>query len=195
MTLHPDTTRDLVAAEPGPTGHDPRDPQDQHEALAPVRAALLARTRQECARLVAEADEEAARELAAALDRARQVREVARAEGAADAASLARVELARARREARSTLLRAQRVAHDDLRAKVRGDVAALRDDPAYPAFLERVERLARAALGPEAVVTEDPAGGVVGQAGDRRASYTLVALADRVVDELGADLEGLWRP
>ena len=41
----------------------------------------------------------------------------------------------------------------------------ALRDAPGYPALRERLARLAQAAAGPGAVVSEHPDGGVVAEA------------------------------
>lgn len=68
-----------------------------------------------------------------------------------------------------------------------------LRADPAYVAWTDRLRDELRAVLGPEAVVTEHPEGGVVGETPGRRVASTLTGLADRALDALGSDVERLW--
>jgi vacuolar-type H+-ATPase subunit E/Vma4 len=161
------------------------------EPLAPVRAALLARAHADAARMLAEADADAERVLDEAGTQARELRARARSEGEADAEAVASATRARARRDARATVLRARREAYRELRRRVLEAVPRLRDDPAYPELRDQLVSRARATLGPEATIVEDPAGGIVARSGRRRAAFTLTALAGHVLDQL--DLEGLW--
>jgi vacuolar-type H+-ATPase subunit E/Vma4 len=164
------------------------------DALAPVRAALVAKARADAGRLLAVAEQHAAVEVAAAEQRAETVLAAARARGEADARALVDAELVRARREGRALVLVAQRAAYDDLRQRVRAAVAALRDSPGYPALRRALEERARAALGPDVLLTDDPSGGFVAESGSRRAVFTLEALADEVLERGGVDVDGLWR-
>ncbi len=166
----------------------PEDP------LAPVRSALLARAHADAAALLAQADDDVAAEVAQARRRADTVRADAAARGTAEAEAVMRSEMTRARREARTVLLRARRQARDRLRSEVGQRLAELRDDPAYPRIRARLEARARDSLGADAVVEEDPSGGLVARAGSRRVVYSFAALADQVLEDLGAELEGLWQ-
>jgi hypothetical protein len=170
----------------------PVQPQD---ALEPVREALLARARADAAALLDEADRDATAELAAARRRVERLREDAVVQGRADAKVAVRSHLARARGEARARVLHARRAAYEELRVRVQESAARLVHDPAYPAFRDRLVTRAKEELGPDAVVTEDATGGVTAVAGARRVSYTLVALADMVLAELGEEVDGLWQP
>ena len=70
-----------------------------------------------------------------------------------------------------------------------------LRRTDDYAALRERLERLARALLGPDAEVTGHPEGGVVARAPGRRVDLSLPALADRALDRLGGEVRALWEP
>ncbi len=175
------------------TDTDTRPAVSTADPLAPVRAALLARAQSDAARMLAEADADAAGTLAEAHTEARELRARARAEGEADAEAVASATRARARREARATVLKARSDAFHELRSQVMAAVPSLVHDQAYPALQDRLADRARAALGPDARITADPAGGVVARSGHRRAAFTLTALAERVIDQL--DLDGLWSP
>jgi hypothetical protein len=41
--------------------------------------------------------------------------------------------------------------------------------------------------------LTKDPSGGFLAEAAGRRAELTLAAVADRLLDRLGPELQGLW--
>jgi hypothetical protein len=71
----------------------------------------------------------------------------------------------------------------------------ALRDDPGYPALIDRLERLAREQLGPAAEIERDPPlmGGVLGRAGGQHVDYTLPAISERHLQAMGAEVERLW--
>jgi vacuolar-type H+-ATPase subunit E/Vma4 len=172
---------------PGPAGTD--------EALEPVRAWLLGAARADARRLRAEAAADADRLLARAKAEAAAILAEARAQGTAEGASLGTAEQARRRRHDRRLLLEAERQAYEELRARSRAAVRALRDDPGYPALGERLARLAQAAAGPGAVVSQHPDGGVVAEAPGVRVDCTLDGLAARAVDALGEEVTGLWTP
>ena len=165
------------------------------DPLLPVREALLARARADAERLLAEVDAEADEIVARAEAEADAIRAEARAQGEADAAAVLVAERARARRQARVVVLAAQRESYADLSARAAEQVATLRADPGYASWCDGLRENARAALGPAAVVTEHPGGGVLAEAPGRRVAYTLVGLIEQAVEALGPDLEGLWSP
>lgn len=165
------------------------------DPLAPVREALLADARGDADRLLDEADadvEAVCRRTAAECDR---IRREARARGEKDAEELVVAERARARRQARAVVLRARGQAYDDLRHRVHEAALALRDATDYPELRERLAGQARALVGDSARVSESADGGVVAEDGGRRAVLSLTALAERVLERMGPDLEGLWAP
>ncbi len=163
------------------------------DPLAPVRDALLTGAQADRERMLAGADAEASAILARAQGEADAVLAEARAQGEADAAGLLAAERARARRQARGVVLVAQRAAYDRLRSQVVRALPALRADPGYGPWRDVLSAHAREVLGADAVVSEHPDGGVLAEAGGRRAVYTLEGLADEVIDALGPDVEGLW--
>lgn len=163
------------------------------DPLRPVIEALATRARADAARLLAEVDQEGAAIIARAQAEADAIRAEARAQGEADAVGVLVTERARARRQARATLLAAQRETYDELCARVTRGLPALRSDPAYAAWRDRSHEDVRALLGPDAVVSEHPEGGVLGEVAGRRIACTLAGLADRALDALGSDVEGLW--
>ncbi|HZD01969.1 MAG TPA: hypothetical protein VFA46_17785 [Actinomycetes bacterium] len=169
----------------------PTSPAD--DALAPVRGFLLARARAEADRLRVEATTQADALLAEARQHAAGILDAAREQGERDGEQVAAAVQAQARRRARSLLLAAQRQAYQALRQRGRAAARALRKERDYPALRERLARTARQLVGPDAAVTEAPGGGVVAQAPGRRVDCALGTLADRAVDALGVEVEGLW--
>ncbi len=163
------------------------------DPLAPVRAALLAAAQQDAERVLSAARSKSDAVLARAAQERERLLADARARGEADAGRLLDAERARTRRQARTMVLRAQGQAYEDLRRRAVGAVSALRDDPAYPALLDRLRRQARALVGPDAQVLEPSEGGVVAEAAGRLVVLTLPALAEQVLDRGLPDLEGLW--
>jgi vacuolar-type H+-ATPase subunit E/Vma4 len=166
---------------------------DLVDPLAPVREELLARARADAERALADADADAAATLATAQSEADAIRDAARAEGESDAAAVLSAKHAQDRRHARAIVLAAQREAYDKLRSQVVQALSTIRDDPGYGPWLDRLAEHARTVLGADATVSEAPEGGVLAETNGRRARYTLVELADRVIHTMGADLEGLW--
>lgn len=174
-----------AAAAPGHAGAG--------DALQPVRAWLLATTQAEAERVRAAAAADSDHLLARAHAEADAILAAARRQGAAEGAALAGAEQVRQRRRARRLVLEAERQAYEELRARSRAAVRALREDPGYPALRGRLTRLALAAAGPGAVAGEHPDGGVVAEAPGVRVDCTLDRLADRAVDALGGEVTGLW--
>jgi vacuolar-type H+-ATPase subunit E/Vma4 len=158
------------------------------DVLAPVREALLALARREAERVLAAADADAAAILAQSDGEAEQIRSAARAEATADAATRLAIEESRINRESRAVELRARRAAYDVLVRRAREAMRGLSDEPG---LREKLEGLARAELGATATVVPSPDGGVVAEAGRRRISYPLTALAEIAVGELLALREG----
>jgi vacuolar-type H+-ATPase subunit E/Vma4 len=165
------------------------------DSLLPVREALLAHAGSDARRLLAEVDAEGDSIIARARAEAEAIRAEARSQGEADATAVLVAERARARRQARAVVLAAQRESYTALRARVVEEAATLRLDPAYATWRDGLGERVRAALGPDAVVTEHPEGGVLGEAPGRRVAHTLAGLATRALDALGPDVEGLWAP
>lgn len=165
------------------------------DALGPVRAALLARARADAEATVRQAEAAAAALLEEARGQAAALVEQARAEGERDAERLRARRAARAHREARETVVRAQQEAYAELRRRARVQVSALRADPAYPEIRAGLRERARAELGADAVVREPAAGGILAESTAGLLDLSLPALADRAVDDLGAEVIGLWTP
>ncbi|WIY00519.1 hypothetical protein QRX60_41750 [Amycolatopsis mongoliensis] len=161
-------------------------------ALAPLRAALLARAVAGAAREAADADHEAAELISRARARATEIEETARAAGLADARSLTRNQHNRARRRARALELATQREIYDELRRTVAGELARLM---AEPGRRDRLAERVRAILGPGATVVDAPGGGPAGLAGDRRIDLSARTVAGQAVDELGDEVRQLWTP
>jgi vacuolar-type H+-ATPase subunit E/Vma4 len=163
------------------------------DALGPVRDALLARARADAAAEVSRAEEEARATVQDAGRRADAIREEARVRGEADAHTVLVAMRARSRREARSVVLGAQNEVVAALRDRVHAGLRDLRDDPAFAAMEGRLESEARALLGPDVRLTRHPSGGFLAESAGRRVEVTLAAVADRLLDSLGPELESLW--
>jgi vacuolar-type H+-ATPase subunit E/Vma4 len=160
-----------------------------------LREALLARARQDAATTVAAADESAQATLAQARAEAESLLAEARTRGEQEAGTVLAEQRAQASRQARAVVLAAQRRAFDDLRERARAAVGSLRDDADYPQVLDALRERVRRELGTDATIREHASGGAVGLDGERRLAYTFDDLADRIVDRLGGELEGLWSP
>jgi vacuolar-type H+-ATPase subunit E/Vma4 len=157
------------------------------EALAPVRAAVLAAARRDRDQRLAQARAEAAVALGAAGSRAEEIVAAARDAGRADAEAGYATEQSRARRTARARTLRARREAYEQLRRQSRKAVLRVRDEPGYPAVRAALTAAVHRLLGPDAEIVEAQGGGVVGRSGARRVDLSLIAFADRAVDPVVA--------
>lgn len=162
--------------------------------LQPLRTSLLDRARAEAQSVLDAARREAGDRRAAARAEAGAVlrRAVADCDAAAGAAR-ARRRL-RARRQARAIVLRARRDAYEELRTGAQAAVADLRVQPGYAQLRERLAAAARDQLGADAELTEPAGGGVVARAGERLVDYSLPAMVERCLANLGPELEELWR-
>lgn len=160
-----------------------------------VRSALLRSVAEETA-----AEDELARarreeRLAEAHRRANALVAEARRDGEDEAAVDVAQRLVRARREARSAVLVAQREVYDELVRRTLDAAVALRHGEEHERLVERLSAVVREQLGPDAQIeVDETVGGVVGRHGGRRVDYTLPALVDRVIGELGTRLQELWR-
>lgn len=166
------------------------------DALTPVRIALQRAAQRDADTVVAQAEREAAETLARGRHEAEQILQRARTEGERDAERLRVEQRARARRRARSVVLSTQRQALDRLRDLARQAARALWADPGTrPAVREQLVARARSDLGTSATIVDHPDAGIVATTDHARAIFLVADLADRVVDSLGSDLEGLWTP
>ncbi len=164
-------------------------------ALAPVRATMLRSAQERADEIIGQARRRAAEAVAAARTAAENSVTSARADGLAQAAPLAAAVRNQRRRDVRATVLAAQREAYEELRERVRAAVSALREEPGYDLLLERLRRDARQAAGPDATLTDDPAGGVVARGPGVVVDCSLPRLADAAVEALGAETAWLWTP
>ncbi len=163
------------------------------DALAPLRAELLQRAAADAEATLAQANAEARDVLEAAEREAHDILDDARAAGAAEAAAGEATERARTRRAHQSALLAAQRHAYEELGRRATDAVCGLRDEPGYPAQRTRLAARAVDILGADAVVTEDPAGGVVAEAAGRHIDLSLTAFAARALERVEGGVDGLW--
>jgi vacuolar-type H+-ATPase subunit E/Vma4 len=164
--------------------------------LEPLRRALRAEAETDTASRRAEVAARCDRIITAAEAEARRLTTQGRTEGERAAEHEAVRRRAAATRRAREIRLEAQRRQVEELRRRARAEALALRADDRYPALLDRLSRAAQEQLGDEADVVVDPPelGGVIGRRGNASVDYTLPAIADRIVDDLGPELEELWR-
>jgi vacuolar-type H+-ATPase subunit E/Vma4 len=161
----------------------------------PLRSALLEQRHAEAERVLAHAEERAEARLAEAETTGRALVEQARAEGVAAAAIAGAHEEARARRQARALVLAAKREVFEESRRRALAAAHALRSEPGYASLLERLSARARRQLGASAILEIDPpAGGVRASNGARHVDYTLDALVERCLAQLGTEVEALCR-
>lgn len=168
-------------------------PRTSNAALDPVREALHAAAQREATQIRDAARAAADATRAAALHEAEQIRAAAVAEGTAVARGSAALRSARTRREAHEIVLARQEDAHAALVDAVGAAVSALRTDPRYPRLSARLAELAREVLGPDAVVAQSPAGGVVAEHGARRLDLSLPSLAAATLADMGPEVSALW--
>ena len=162
-------------------------------ALAPLRQELVRAARADAEAELAAAHRTAETQVAAAHAEAARLVEAARAEGDRVGEMAAAATLAQARSTARARELAARRELFDALLEQVTGRLSALRTASAYDDLRTALTTRARHLLGPGAVLTEPPGGGVVATAPGRRVDLSLTSLA-RLAVELAADAaEGLW--
>jgi V/A-type H+-transporting ATPase subunit E len=163
--------------------------------LEPLRRALSAETVAAADRRRSEVTAECERIVAEAEAGAHELSHEARVEGERAAAREGARRRAAADRRARETRLAARRGLVDELRRRAREAALELRERPDYPELLERLSDAARSQLGDDAELEVDlpGRGGVIGRRGNASVDYTLPAMADRTIDEMGVALERLW--
>jgi len=168
-------------------------PHGSDQALAPVREALLTTAEARAHLLRQDAEEQAKAMLAAAGAEAARIISAAVSEGEASARSDAALRSARVRRQAKELVLAQQNALRRELQQQVHDAALTLRQDASYPALLAVLTEQCRAVLGAEVTLSEDPAGGVVAQAGSRRLDLSLPALAARTLDAMSPQVSRLW--
>lgn len=164
--------------------------------LDPFRRAVLADAETRADEVLAAAEEEAAARVEAARHDARQATDSALDEGRRAAERALTSERIAARRRGHALELAAQREAIDGLRAAVLEllEVFRQRHDDEYELLLARLEDLVRQQIGPEANIARDPeGGGLVASHRGAVVDYTLPAIVDRAIADLGGDLSVLW--
>ncbi|MFC0530519.1 V-type ATP synthase subunit E family protein [Phytohabitans kaempferiae] len=150
--------------------------------LAPVRAALLARAREEADQIRERSEVDARDAVTAATMEADHIRQHAHAEGEAHAATAVAAARSQAREQARALVLGARREAYERLRDAARRAVARMGAEPEFAPIRQRMVAAVRATLGPDAQITDVPDGGVAGAADGRRLDLSLTGFADRAV-------------
>ena len=163
--------------------------------LEPAREALLADARARAERLLAQAEQDADALLAGARREAEELIARARDEGRAEGRALAARDAGHERVVTRWEVLAAQRASYDELCRRARAQAIHLREERGYEELLRRLQAAARRDLGEDAEIELDPhgRGGVLAAAGSRGVDYTLAALAERCVQDLGPALARLW--
>ncbi len=163
-------------------------------ALAPVAQELITAAERDATAQLATADQTVARAAAGARSQVDSLVANAHAQAEADAGAAAAAERARGRREARALILAAHREVVAALASSARESASHLAKDPDYPMWRDALAAYATQLLGAGTVVHDDPDGGVVAEAGDRRIDLRLAGFAERALTELGAEL-GLEPP
>jgi vacuolar-type H+-ATPase subunit E/Vma4 len=162
-------------------------------ALDPVRTAWRAAAHADAAEALRKAHQRNDELLADARRTADEMLATARADGAAEATAVVNARLAQSRRDARRSVLKAQRDLYDELRQRCRVAATALAEGPGYEELRRHLAERALAQLGSDASVTDRVEGGVLASAGDRQLDLTLPALAERALERSGAEVAQLW--
>jgi vacuolar-type H+-ATPase subunit E/Vma4 len=160
-----------------------------------LRSSFLAAVSEDAERQIGECRQECEARIEEAQRQADEV--VARARNAGESDSEGEVGqiLVSARRQAHAQVLAAQREMYEEFRREALDAAFGLRGTPDYDVLLERLGHGARDQLGDDVELEIDPPdrGGVIGRSGARRVNYSLAALVDNCIFELGARVEGLW--
>jgi vacuolar-type H+-ATPase subunit E/Vma4 len=168
---------------------------DAGVTLDTVRAAALVQASEQAEAIRRTAREQVDRVIAEAHEAAEAIREERR--GAAE--RLARLEeheqLARARADARATVLAARRSTLLAAAEAARAAARALVSDERYQARQVRLEADARKRLSATGEITITPVsdGGFVARAGSRQIDQSLDMQVDRCLSSMAAQLERLW--
>lgn len=159
------------------------------------RAAVLGEARDEARQRIDDAERAALERVRAAQEQASRLRDRAKRQGRETAEHETRRLRAAARQHGRQLVLRTRRETLAELRHRALARLDARRGTPDYRRLLDRLEQLAREQLGDDAEIDAEPDdGGLVACAGRRRVDYRLPAVVDRTLQDMGAELEELWR-
>jgi vacuolar-type H+-ATPase subunit E/Vma4 len=161
--------------------------------LDPIREALLSAAREHAEHLRRSAHEAADALRAAARRDADAILAEAVADGERAARSTAALRSSHVRRQAHETVLAQQSAVRAELQRQVAESAAALRTDPRYAELMDRLTELSRAVLGPDAVVSENPRGGVVARSGTRHLDLSLPTLAAQTLESMTSEVSALW--
>lgn len=164
-------------------------------ALVPVREALLEDARARAEQLRRDARDQADAVLAVARHDADAIHADAAADGERTARSDAALRSARVRRQAHDSVLAARNAIRLELYRQVTESASALRTDPRYPELMARLTARSRAGLGPDAVVSPSPHGGVVARSGSRHLDLSLPTLATQALESMAREVRTLWTP
>ncbi|WP_406047180.1 hypothetical protein [Kribbella sp. NBC_00889] len=163
-------------------------------ALDPVRTALRAAAHADAAEALRKARQRKDELLADARRTAEEMLATARADGEAEATAVVNTRLAQSRRDARRSVLEAQRDLYDELQQRCRVAATALAEGPGSEELRRHLAERAVAQLGSDVTVTDCADGGVLASAGDRQLDLTLPTLAERALERSGAEVAQLWR-
>jgi vacuolar-type H+-ATPase subunit E/Vma4 len=162
---------------------------DLATALAPVRNALVQAARADVTKVLGEAADRADAATATARRRAETAHTAARAAGAADANQTMIAARTSHQRQARARSLHVGRDAYEQLHQRVRAAAGELATGPDYGGLRATLVTAAHRLLGPEAVITEAPGGGIFAESGNRRLDLSLAAFAERAADRIAVRL------
>ena len=163
--------------------------------LDAVQDAALAMTSAETESVRQMAEQRRAHDLAEARAEAEEIVSRRRAASERLAAVEERERLAKARAEARGTVLRAQQAVFAEATESARRAAARLIEDPRYERVLVSLEADARRRLEQFGRVRIVPAagGGFLAQAGSRDIDYSLDAQLQRCLRSMASELGDLW--
>lgn len=167
--------------------------QSVDAALEPIRTAIIARAHEQARDILdsAHAVVDAERVLAEA--DAATITDRAVAAGRARTAALRAAQRHAAARHRRARILRAQRAAYDRWRAAAMNAVARIAAEPGYPEVLAGLRGFATRTLGPDAVIVEDPGGGLIAHGSGRLLDLRLGTIAVRAMEQVVPRIGGLW--
>lgn len=168
---------------------------DSDLKLEAFRKAVLDEVQQEARERVEQVERDAQRKLAEARQKRESLMEEARREGRESAERQTRRRRLEARREGRAQILRARREALTQLRERTLQRFKNRHEDGDDRLFMSRLEEMARDQLGNDTRIEPNPdAGGLVACLEGRIVDYRLPAVVDRALEDLGTELEELWR-
>lgn len=167
--------------------------QSVDAALQPIRALIIGRAREAAEGILAGAHAAVDTERTHAEADAAAITERAVAAGRARAAAARAARLHAEAQRRRAQVLRAQREAYDRWRVAATNAAARIADEPGYAEIRTGLRGFARRTLGPEAVIVEDPAGGLTAHSDGRSLDLRLGTIAARAMEQVVPRIGGLW--